>query len=248
MTEDTQPAGAQDPREQAPEDPPPSDATSPQPAWPPPPLGPPAQTSWPPPAAGGPVPSGWPPQPPAGPPAASSWPPPPAGAPDPSAWPPPPAGATAPWPPAVATRPPSTPLVVVAGIFLLVAGILTFGIGAIFGLLGGLIAVAGSSGEGFELLGPLGGVVAGLAFLVVFWGLLEVVAAIGMLIHRGWGRALGLIVGVAGALFAGLAVLANVTAPDAEAGGIGFSLLLLAGYGLTVLALVTGGEHFRRRA
>ena len=137
---------------------------------------------------------------------------------------------------------------VLAGIFLLVAGILTFGLGAIVGVLGGLIAVAGSSGEGFELLGPLGGAVAGLAFLVVFWGLLEVVAAVGMLVHRGWGRALGLVVGVVGALFAGLAVLANVTAPSAEGGGIGFSFLLLAGYGLTVLALVAGGEHFRRRA
>jgi hypothetical protein len=139
-------------------------------------------------------------------------------------------------------------LVVVAGIFLLLAGILTFLLGTIFGLLGGLLAVVGTAEEDLGVLGPLGGIVAGLSFLVIFWGLLEVVAAIGMFIHRAWGRALGLIVGVVGALFAALAVLANMTPGDAETGGVGFSLVLLAGYGLTVLALVTGAEHFRRRA
>lgn len=191
---------------------------------------------------------GWPP-PPVGAAAPPAWPPPPAGSPATQpAWPPPPATATAPWPPAATAGPTTSVLVVVAGIFLLLAGILTFLLGTIFGLLGGLLAVVGTAEEGLGIFGPLGGMVAGLSFLVVFWGLLEVVAAIGMFIHRGWGRALGLIVGVVGALFAALAILANVTAGDAETGGVGFSLVLLAGYGLTVLALVTGAEHFRRRA
>ncbi len=198
-----------------------------QPGWPPPPIGAAAPPAWPPPPAGS---------------------PPPAGASAQPAWPPPPASATAPWPPAAAAGPTTSVLVVVAGIFLLLAGILTFLLGTIFGLLGGLLAVVGTAEEGLGVFGPLGGMVAGFSFLVVFWGLLEVVAAIGMFIHRGWGRALGLIVGVVGLLFAALAVLANVTTADAQAGGVGFSLVLLAGYGLTVLALVTGAEHFRRRA
>lgn len=198
-----------------------------QPAWPPPPVGAPTQPAWPPPPVGS---------------------PPPPGAPAQSPWPPPPASATAPWQPAATPGPTTSVLVVVAGIFLLLAGILTFLLGTIFGLLGGLMAVVGTAEEGLGVFGPLGGMVAGLSFLVVFWGLLEVAAAIGMFIHRSWGRALGLIVGVVGALFAALAVLANVTPGDAEAGGVGFSLVLLAGYGLTVLALVTGAEHFRRRA
>ena len=189
----------------------------------------------------------WPP-PPVGAAAQPAWAPPPAGSPAQPAWPPPPASATAPWPPVAAAGPTTSVLVVVAGIFLLLAGILTFLLGTIFGLLGGLMAVVGTAEEGLGIFGPLGGMVAGLSFLVVFWGLLEVVAAIGMFLHRAWGRALGLIVGVVGALFAALAVLANVTPGDAEAGGVGFSLVLLAGYGLTVLALVTGAEHFRRRA
>ena len=48
--------------------------------------------------------------------------------------------------------------------------------------------------------------------------------------------------------FGVLALLGSISASDATAGGIGFSLVLLAGYGLTVLALVTGGAHFRRHA
>ncbi len=173
--------------------------------------------------------------------------PPSAGAPPPG-WPPTAASATAPWPPTASAGPSTSALVVVAGIFLLLAGILTFGFGVLFGLLGGLIAAVGTSEEGFEVFGPLGGVVAGFAFLVVFWGLLEVVAAIGMFAHRGWGRALGLIVGVVGVLFTGLGLWGVAMGTDANAGGLGVSLVLLAGYGLTVLALVTGGEHFRRRA
>ena len=139
-------------------------------------------------------------------------------------------------------------LVVVAGVFLLIVGILTFGFGTLFGLLGGLFAAVGTTESGFEIFGPIGGLIAGLAFIVVFWGLLEIVAAIGMFVHRGWGRALGLVIGVAGVVFGVLALLGSFTASEASGGGIGFSLVLVAGYGLTVLALVTGGEHFRRRA
>ncbi len=149
---------------------------------------------------------------------------------------------------ATTAGPTTSVLVVLAGIFLLIVGILTFGFGTLFGLLGGLVAAVGTSETGFEVFGPIGSLVAGLAFVVVFWGLLEIVASIGMFIHRGWGRALGLIVGVAGSVFGVLALLGSFSASDASAGGIGFSLVLLAGYGLTVLALVTGGEHFRRRA
>jgi hypothetical protein len=80
----------------------------------------------------------------------------------------------------------------------------------------------------------------------VFWGLLEVIASIGMFIHRGWGRVLGLIVAVVGALFTGLGLVASLGAADQTAGGIGVSLVLFAGYAFTVLALVVGAEHFRR--
>jgi hypothetical protein len=224
MTEGTQqPAGGSNPPSQAaPEVP-----STAQPAWPPPPAGTQAQPAWPP--------------PPAGTQAQPAWPPPPAGTQAPAAWPPAAAGA-------MAVGPTTSVLVVLAGIFLLIVGILTFGLGSLFGLLGGLLATAGTSESGLEVFGPIGGLVAGLAFLVVFWGLLEIIASIGMFIHRGWGRALGLIVGVVGVAFMALALVGTLTASESSAGGTGFSLVLAVGYGFTVLALVTGGEHFRRHA
>ena len=148
----------------------------------------------------------------------------------------------------MAVGPTTSVLVVLAGLFLLIVGILTFGLGSLFGLLGGLLATAGTTESGLEVFGPIGGLVAGLAFLVVFWGLLEIIASIGMFIHRGWGRALGLIVGVVGVAFMALALIGTLTASESSAGGTGFSLVLAVGYGFTVLALVTGGAHFRRRA
>jgi hypothetical protein len=139
-------------------------------------------------------------------------------------------------------------LVVLAGLFLMLAGILTFGFGALAGILGGALTIGASTAAGQEgagLVGAFGGLVAGLAFVVVFWGLLEIVASIGMFIHRGWGRALGLIVGVVGLLFTGLGLL-GALGGNANAGGVAIAAVFVAGYALTVVALVTGGAHFRR--
>jgi hypothetical protein len=139
-------------------------------------------------------------------------------------------------------------LVVLGAIFLLLIGILTFGLGSILMLGGALIAGLSTTSdvEGLPIVGAFAGLVTGLAFLIVFWGLLEVIASIGMFIHRGWGRVLGLIVAVVGALFTGLGLVASLGAADQTAGGIGVSLVLFAGYAFTVLALVVGAEHFRR--
>ncbi len=169
------------------------------------------------------------------------WPPPAVGAPGPTGWPPPAVAAAS-------AGPSTSVLVVVAGLFLLLAGIVTAGFGALVGLLGGLIATAGSARSGLEIFGPIGGLVAGLAILVVLWGLLEAIAAIGMLVHRGWGRALGLVTGVVGFLFTGLGLLGVAGSGDSGTGGLAFSVVFVAGYALTVVALVTGGAHFRRRA
>ncbi len=219
------------------------------PAWPPPPAtAQPTQQApaWPPPPVTTQQAPAWPPPPVTAQPAQQAWPPPPATAqPAQQAWPPPPAAA---YPGAVTAGPTTSVLVVLAGIFLLIVGILTFGFGSLFGLLGGLFAAASTSDSELAVFGPVGSFIAGLAFVVVFWGILEIVASIGMFLHRGWGRAIGLVVGVVGLIFGVLALLGSVSSSDATTGGIGFSLVFLAGYGLTVLALVTGGEHFRRRA
>jgi hypothetical protein len=138
--------------------------------------------------------------------------------------------------------------VVVAAVFLLVLGILTVGMGTLL-LLAALLAsgVGSVKGIGGDVAAAFGGLVALLAALVLLWAVLEMTAAIGMLAHRRWGRLLGLAIGGLGLAFAGLSLLTALGAGEAASGpSIGFNLILVAGYGLTVLALATAGEHFRR--
>lgn len=196
----------------------------------------------PPPAA---TPAAWPPPPvTARPPAA--WPPPP----DP-AWPPPPASATAPWPPAASAGPRTSVLVVLAGIFLLVVGLLTLGMGGLLLLGSALVAGAQGSAElesvvGGDLAEAFAGMFAVIGGVALLWGLFEIVGAVGMFAHRGWGRAIGLVAGVAGLLLWGLSFLSALGAGADGGASIAFTGVLVAGYGLTVVALVSGGQHFRR--
>jgi hypothetical protein len=138
-------------------------------------------------------------------------------------------------------------LIVVAAIFLLVLGILTFGMGTLL-LLAALLVSGAGGAEGIagDVAASLGGLVVIFALLVLLWAVLEMVAAIGMLGHRRWGRLIGLAIGGLGLAFGGLSLLSALGAGGADGPSIGFNLALVAGYGLTVLALATAGEHFRR--
>ena len=80
--------------------------------------------------------------------------------------------------------------------------------------------------------------------IVLVLGLLHLVAAIGVFLHKSWGRLLGIVLGVLGVL---LGVLSVVPALGVgESGSLVFGVLLLLGYGLVVLGLLGGGSHFRR--
>jgi hypothetical protein len=142
--------------------------------------------------------------------------------------------------------------VVLSAIFLLIVGLLTLGMGLLLMLGGALFAGLEGAAElegviGSDLFGAFGGIIAGVAVIVVLWALLEIFASIGMFAHRGWGRAIGLIVGILGVAFTGLSLVSAVgAAGDGAGASLGFLLVFVAGYGLTVLALVTGGAHFRR--
>jgi len=171
-----------------------------------------------------------------------------------SGWRPPDAPPTFPttapaWPPSADANPARSTslLVVAAAVFLLILGILTFGMGTLL-LLAALLAGAGSvEGVPGDVAASLGGFVAGFALLVIAWAVLEIVASIGMLGHRRWGRLLGLAIGGLGLAFAGLSLVTALGAGDAGGGpSVGFNAALVAGYGLTVLALATGEAHFRR--
>jgi len=136
-------------------------------------------------------------------------------------------------------------LVVVAGVFLLVAGLLAIVTGALFGIVGGLVAGLESvDGTGTGVLSAAGGAAVLYGIAAVAWGVLQVFAAAAMLVHRGWGRVLGLVIGDVGLAFFGLSLAGALTSGEPLA-SMGVNLVLVAGYGVTVLALVTGGEHFR---
>lgn len=90
------------------------------------------------------------------------------------------------------------------------------------------------------ILSPMPGV-------LLIWGALEVILGAGIFAHKGWARALaillsllGILVGIAGVSFA-LAL-----APGASPAMIA-AMVVLLGYAFIVLALIAGGSHFRRR-
>ena len=144
-------------------------------------------------------------------------------------------------------------LVIVAALFLLLAGVLTVLVGAGLFLGGNVLGQLDTTDTGSGVFGAIGGFVAGVAVVVIVWALLEILGAFGMLFRRGWGRAIGFIVGIIGAIFTGLALLASLSslgsldsAGGSTGAGVAVILVVFLGYVLTVYATIRGGGHFRR--
>ena len=155
-------------------------------------------------------------------------------------------------PTTVAQRPgKASGLVIIVALFLLLIGVLTALGGAILMFGGTVLGQLGTTDTGTGVFGALGGFIAGVAVVVIVWALLEIFGAFGMLFRRGWGRALGFIVGIVGAIFTGLALLASLGSlgnTDGSSAGTGVVVVVVVflGYVVTVFALVRGGAHFRR--
>ena len=142
-------------------------------------------------------------------------------------------------------------LVIVAALFLLVAGVLTALLGAGLFLGGSLFGQVGTTATGSGVFGVIGGFISGVAVVVIVWALLEILGAFGMLFRRGWGRAIGFFVGIIGAIFTGFGLVASLGSlgsvdAGSTAGGVAVVLVVFLGYALTVFALLRGGGHFRR--
>jgi len=143
-------------------------------------------------------------------------------------------------------------LVIVAALFLLVIGVLTALAGAILMIGGSLLGQAVNTETNSGVFGAISGFIAGVAVIVIVWALLEIFGAFGMLLRRGWGRAIGFIVGVIGAIFTGFALVASLASlggadgGGSTASGVAVVLVVFLGYLLTVFALLRGGGHFRR--
>ncbi len=79
------------------------------------------------------------------------------------------------------------------------------------------------------------------------FGLIELVAGAGIFAHKGWARAIGIVVALLGllAMIAGFS-FAIALAPGFSVPLIG-TIAVLIGYAFILVALFAGGSHFRRR-
>ena len=135
--------------------------------------------------------------------------------------------------------------VTLAGIFLIVMGILYCLGGAACGLLGGLAA----SGSGQDTTGILGffaglGLVLGLVALIL--GILQIAAGAGSMGGRGWARITGIILSVLFAIGGILGGLGTVTQQNGMSGGLG-TLVVGVLYALTAYVLISAGPWFAAR-
>jgi hypothetical protein len=139
-------------------------------------------------------------------------------------------------------------LVNLAAIALLVFG----GLFTLFGLLLVVVASAGSAmlTELDPTYADFGAAAASfvvtVAIVILVVGILEMVAAIGLFVHRAWARWMGIILGIVGVLI-GLLLVAVAFEPPTDDGFTAFAILWLATHGFAVAALAVGGEHFEAR-
>jgi hypothetical protein len=179
--------------------------------------------------------------------AAGAYAPPPA-APQPAvAWAPPAAAAVA--VPATGQR---TVLAAIAGVLLLLGGILGGLIGLLVAVVGGTFF--GSLGDFMEIPdiegasggALIGGVVAFFGIIILIYSLVYLFAGIGVLRNRGWGRVMGLIVGI----ISGLIWLSGLTSADeiaAASGGQGSLVSTLIGFGIHAYIVVVLLFFWRRK-
>jgi hypothetical protein len=130
--------------------------------------------------------------------------------------------------PAVAAQGGRTMLAAIAGVVMLVLGVLGGILGLLVAVVGGtFISSLGDLAEipEFEGADPgavLGGVVAFFGIIVIVYSLLYVIAGIGVLRSRGWGRVMGIVVGI----ISGLIWLSGLS--SSESSNLPFAIVMLA--------------------
>lgn len=140
----------------------------------------------------------------------------------------------------------SSPLAVIAGILLLLVGVLL----TLFGLLMLAVGMGGAAflGEMDPFIGDPAAVAAFIlvfAFILLSIGILEIVASIGVFVHKGWARWLGIVMAAIGLVFGFLLLFATFMPPAGPAIEMLITIVWLAGHGFVVAALAVAGEHFR---
>jgi hypothetical protein len=145
-------------------------------------------------------------------------------------------------------EPGNSVMAIIAGIWLLLVGLLVTFVSAIgFAIGQGAMPFLPAGAEADAIRGAFA-VILGI-FLVI--GVLHLLSGIFIFAHRGWARWIGVVLALLGTLL-GVASLFGATSPrfatDADAQStLATAIVVLVGYGFTLLALIFGGKHFERR-
>ena len=78
-------------------------------------------------------------------------------------------------------------------------------------------------------------------------GLLQLIVGAGVFAHKGWGRALGVLLSILGVLVGIFAVSTALALAPGVSVPMLIAIVLLLGYAFVLLALMAGGSHFRAR-
>jgi hypothetical protein len=141
-------------------------------------------------------------------------------------------------------------LAIIAGIVLLLWGLLW--------TLGGIAAIALSNVTGLitdqfgqSVADSIHNVIVVVGVVILIIGLLQLLSALGVWLHKSWARILGILFGILGTLF-GLAAVAGAAqdrtgVSSANTGnGMAGALVILISYAFILVVLIIAGGHFRR--
>ena len=147
--------------------------------------------------------------------------------------------------------------VLLAALFMLAAGVLTLVPAAGFVLGGSKLGDYLNTAQFSNVADAIGNALIAVGVVMLVWALLEILASLGMILRRTWGRALGTLLGLFGGLFMTLILVGSVgamrEADTVGSTGVGGAVLVaivaavFVGYWFTLIACITGGTHFRRR-
>jgi hypothetical protein len=147
------------------------------------------------------------------------------------------------------------------------AGFLLLTWGLVFAIAGGLVMWLGSlddvvrnltlSAEALDLVAEFNKQANTYGAILLILGIVQAVGGVGILAHRSWGRAFGVVLGLLGTIWGVGMILTAVNldigdfairgalAQDQPA--LAFALIVFLCYALIFLAMFVGRRHFRRR-